>query len=228
MTPSRIMAAAIKKGIDIIALSDHNSAENAAVAVEVGKKQGITVFPAMEITSSEEAHTLAIFGNVSTALKMQEIVYCNLPSGIDDGSRGGYQLIVNEKDEILDFNKRLLFGALTLSLKEIVDIVHSLGGIAIASHIDKEVFSVISQLGFIPPGIEFDGLEISRALSRGKAEIMFEEYSDFPWITSSDAHHLQDVGKNVMTFYLESPSFEELALAIKGQREIQWGKGENN
>jgi PHP family Zn ribbon phosphoesterase len=228
MTPNRIIASAAKKGIDIIALSDHNSAENAAVAVEIGKKNDMLVFPAMEITSSEEAHTLAIFGDVKTALKMQEIVYCSLPAGIDDGSRGGYQLVVNEKDEILDFNKRLLFGALIFSLKEIVDIVHSLGGIAIASHIDREVFSVISQLGFIPPDIEFDALEISSALSRQSAEIMFGQYSSLPWITSSDAHHLHDVGKRTTTFYLESPSFEELALAIKGQREIQWGKGEND
>lgn len=225
MTPLRIIDEAVKKGIDMIAISDHNSAENAAIAMNIGMSKGITVLPAMEVTSYEEAHVLAIFGSIDSAMKMQEVVYKNLPDGINDERLQGYQLVVNEKDEVLRFNKRLLFGAVNLSAKTLVDTIHSLGGLAVASHIDREVFSILSQLGFIPGDIEFDALEISYHTKRQKAEAVFGEYKSTAWITSSDAHHLADIGRRTTSFFLEELSFEEIKMAFKGQRRIEWSDG---
>ena len=47
------------------------------------------------------------------------------------------------------FNERLLIGATTLSLDEILTEIHAVGGLAIASHVDRDLFSVTRQLGFI-------------------------------------------------------------------------------
>jgi len=153
---------------------------------------------------------------------MQEIVYSKLSKAANDEKLYGYQLIVNEVDEILEFNKRLLIGATSLPVKELVEAIHLNGGLAVASHIDKEAFSVISQLGFIPYDIQFDGLEISYNSDRQRAESMFSEYASIPWITSSDAHQLEDIGKKTTSFFLNEASFEEIVLAFKGDRRIAW------
>lgn len=225
MTPFRIINIAVNKGINVIAISDHNSAENTEVAVKIAKEKGIMVLPAIEITSKEEAHVLAIFGSIDEAMEMQEIVYRHLPDGINDERVIGYQVVVNENDEVLRFNKRILFGATSLSLKDIVDTIHFIGGIAVASHIDREIFNVISQFGFVPDDIVFDALEISYSTERQEAESVFGEYKSITWITSSDAHHLDDIGRRTISFYLEELSFEEIKKAFKGERRIEWSNG---
>lgn len=222
MTPLRIIDSAVKKGLDIIAISDHNSAENIEISMKIAMDRGIKLLPAMEVTSYEEAHVIALFDSIDNIMGFQEIIYRNLPDGANDEKLQGYQLIVNENDEIIRFNKRLLFIATMLSIKELVNVIHSLGGLAVASHIDKEVFSVISQLGFIPPDINFDALEISYNTKKQKAENLFSEYKSIPWITSSDAHHLRDIGRNPTLFFLEDASFEEIQKAFMGLRKIEW------
>lgn len=225
MTPSRIIDAAIKNGLDIIAISDHNSAENVEVAMKIAKNKGITVLPAMEITSYEEAHVLAIFPSSEDALKMQEIVYTALPdysNQMESDKLHGYQLVVNENDEIMNFNKRFFFGAINLSVKNIVETIHNIGGIAIASHIDRESFSVISQLGIISDDMQFDAIEISCNTGKREAELKFKQYAKLPFIASSDAHHLDDIGKRTTVFFLEEISFDEIMAALRGKRRIEW------
>ncbi len=220
MTPRRIINSALDKGLHIIAVADHNSAENTGVAVRTGRDEGITVLPAMELTSQEEVHVLAIFNSAENVAAMQEIIYDTLQSGINDEFGIGYQLVVNELDEILDYNKRLLIGATSLSLGELVKNIHAFGGIAVASHIDRQNFSVISQLGFIPDDVSFDALEISYAMDLPDATLQFGSYTGIPWVTSSDAHSLGDIGRRYTTFMLNEPTFDEIAQAFKGKREI--------
>jgi hypothetical protein len=224
MTPRRIINSALGKGLHIIAISDHNSAENTEVAVRTGRDEGITVLPAMELTSQEEVHVLALFGSMENAASMQEIIYDRLQRGSNDEHSIGYQLVVNESDEILAHNERLLIGATSLSLGELVKNIHAFGGIAVASHIDRGHFSVISQLGFIPDDVPFDALEISCAMELHEATVQFGSYTGRPWVTSSDAHSLGDIGRRYTTFLLNEPSFDEIASAFKGERTIQWGE----
>jgi PHP family Zn ribbon phosphoesterase len=223
MTPRRIINSALDKGLHIIAVTDHNSSENTGVAVKTGRDKGITVLPAMELTSQEEVHVLAIFNSAENVAAMQSIIYDTLQSGINDEFAIGYQLVVNELDEILDYNKRLLIGSTSLSLGELVTNIHAFGGIAVASHIDRQNFSVISQLGFIPDDVSFDALEISYAMDLPDATIQFGGNAGIPWITSSDAHSLGDIGRRYTTFLLNEPSFDEIERAFKGERTIQWG-----
>lgn len=138
MTPSRIVAEATSKGLSIIGICDHNSAENLSVAKKVAGEKGIHLIAGMEVTSSEEVHILALFDRIENVMTLQEIVYANL-SGVENDERAsGYQGVVNENDEILNFNKRLLIGATSLSVQNIVDVIRSLEGLAIASHIDRK------------------------------------------------------------------------------------------
>ena len=224
MSPSAVVKSAVENRIDIIAITDHNSAENIIAAKKASENMDLTVLAGIEIASSEEAHILAFFDDVHSVMKMQEVVYSNLIPGENDEKMYGDQIVVNEKDEVLYFNKRLLIGATMLSAQEIIDNIHSLGGLAVASHIDKEAFSIISQLGFITEDMGFDALEFSPNTDRQSAENTFGMYNSFTWISSSDAHYPEDIGKRTTNFFMNEPTIKEMALACKNMdgRKVEW------
>jgi PHP family Zn ribbon phosphoesterase len=214
MSPARIITAAKKAEIDIIGVCDHNSSENALAVMNAAKSMNISVFPGMEVTSQEEVHVVALFGEIESALMLQEYVYENLP-GENDENAFGMQVIVNEKEEVMGSNSKLLIGATTIPLDKILQTIHSFSGIAIASHIDRESFSVIAQLGFIPDNLEFDALEISPSITREEAK---KRYSDnYPITCSSDAHYPEDIGKASTSFLLEDSTFPEVKKALKNE-----------
>ena len=215
MTPSRIVERAASLGINILAVCDHNTVEHVEVTAGIAKKKGIKVIAGIEINSSEEVHVLGLFENMTDAYSMQAVVYANLP-GENNEDAFGMQVLVNESEEVLGSNDRLLIGATELSVNRIVELIHTFNGLAIASHIDREGFGIIGQLGFIPEGIEFDALEISYRTSRAKAQDMFGPYSHIPWITSSDAHSIEDIGRGSTWFVMEHSTFEEMKFALKG------------
>jgi PHP family Zn ribbon phosphoesterase len=217
MTPRGIIGKAAARGLNIIAICDHNSAENVAVTQELGHEMGISVIPGMEICSAEEVHLLGLFGRLEDALAMQEIVYAHLQSGENDEEAFGMQVVVNEADEVLSFNKRLLIGATALSVNDIVDLIHRFGGLAFAGHIDRVGFGIIGQLGFIPEGLALDALELSGGIDPDVAKQRFDAYRRYPWISSSDAHRLDDIGSRTTRLLMRRSTFGELCLALRGQ-----------
>ena len=214
MSPMRILTAAKKKEIDIIGICDHNSSENSLAVMNAAKKMNINVFPGMEVTSQEEVHVLALFDEIENALKLQEYVYENLP-GENDEDAFGMQVIVNEKEEVLGSNNKLLIGATTIPLEKIIQTIHSLNGIAIAAHIDRESFSIIGQLGFIPDNLELDALEISRAITLEEAKKRYS--NDYPITCSSDAHYPDDIGKAFTSFLLKDGTLAEVKKALRNE-----------
>jgi PHP family Zn ribbon phosphoesterase len=131
---------------------------------------------------------------------------------------------VNEYNEVTGFNRRLLIAATNLGVREIVDRIRSFGGISIASHVDKEAFSVLSQLGFIPDDLRFDALELSSKMRRNDAEATFKGLKGFPWVSFSDAHYIRDIGRRVTTFTLRDATFQEMkkALSRTDGRDLFW------
>ena len=214
MSPKEIVNRAKMKEIDIIGICDHNSSENSQAVIEVGKKMNICVIPGMEVASQEEVHVLALFDEAENALKLQEYVYKNLP-GENDEDTFGMQVIVNENDEVLGYNKKLLIGATAIPLEEVIRIIHSFDGIAVASHIDRESFSIISQLGFIPEGLELDALEISPHITFEEAKKRFK--NNYPITCSSDAHYPDDIGKGSTSFLLKEGTITEIKKALKNE-----------
>jgi len=216
MSPRKLVEKSREAGLDMIALCDHNSAENVAAAIRTGESMGVHVLPGMEINSKEEVHILAIFDLADQAFAMQEIVYRSL-SGTNRPEFFGEQVIANEYDEVEGFNDRLLIGAVNLGIEEIVSEIHRLGGLCIASHVDRPSYSLLSQLGFVPPGVNLDGVEVSDprwAKTEGKNIL---ENLGLPVVTSSDAHFLKDVGHNVSFFTMDTATVEEIRLALRGE-----------
>ena len=125
------------------------------------------------------------------------------------------QVIVNEKEEVLGFNDKLLIGATTIPLEEIIQLIHALDGICIASHIDRESFSIISQLGFIPENLDLDALEISSHITLEEANKRYPY--NYPITSSSDAHYPGDIGKSFTSFLLQNGSVAEIKKALKNK-----------
>lgn len=214
MSPRKIVASAIECGLDIIAITDHNASENILAAMKAAEGKPLTVLAGMEIASSEEAHLLALFDRMESMGQLQEIVYNNLLSfGIDERMMDD-QVIVNENDEVEGFNNHLLLGASELSFQELVAEVHRLNGLAIASHIDRESFSIIGQLGFIPDDLPLDALEISYHTSLEQARAMFSDARRFPLIKNSDAHYPNEIGRQRTKFFIAQPTLDEIKLAL--------------
>ncbi|MGC8793054.1 MAG: PHP domain-containing protein, partial [Bryobacteraceae bacterium] len=173
----------------------------------------LTVLPAMEITSREEVHVLAVFGRLEAALAMQETVYRRLP-GENRPDVFGLQVLVNEDHDVTGFEPRLLAGATESSLGEIVEQVHRLGGLAIAAHADREAFGLLGHLGFVPRGLMLDGLEVSSRLTLADFRRRWPECAGLALLQFSDAHWPEQIGAAVTCFRLQRISIEELRSAL--------------
>lgn len=211
MSPQSIAEHAKIEEIDILGICDHNSAENVPALIRAAGRYEISVLPGLEVTSQEEVHILALFDRLEPAFKLQELIYNHLP-GENDEEAFGMQVVVDEKGEILRFNNKLLIGASTLSVNEVVDAIHSLKGLAIAAHIDREGFSLVGQLGFIPPDLDLDALEISPLTTYQEAMEKFNPVH--PLTFSSDAHFPEDVGNAFTSFYIKEASTAEIKKAF--------------
>jgi hypothetical protein len=201
----------------MIAICDHNASENVKYVLQLAEGKPLTVLPGMEVTSREEVHLLALFDRLDLLLQLQTVVYHHLP-GQNDENLFGCQVIVNERDEVEGMNQRLLIGATQLSLQEIIDQIHALGGLAIACHIDRDSYSVISQLGFVDEGIPFDALEISHSTGIKRGRLRFPELSTRPFVESSDAHFIRDIGQGFTEIFLEAGTISELKMAFEKMR----------
>ena len=223
MGPKDIAEKSREAGLDIIAVCDHNSAENAGAVMRAGANAGLTVLPGMEICSKEEVHVLALFETLSQALQMQQFVYAGLP-GKNQPDVWGMQVVANESNEVLGENDRLLIGATALDLYAIVDQIHMLDGLCIASHVDRPAFSVIGNLGFIPGDLAFDALEVSWRVPLNQAGQHVPGIDGFPCVTSSDAHFLEDIGRAWTRFFLAGPGVDEIRMALSGKNNRSIGE----
>jgi hypothetical protein len=216
MHPQALVEKAITAHLDVLAICDHNASENVPFVIRAARGKDLKIFSGMEITSSEEVHILAIFDSLIDLSKLQETVYQHL-AGKNDEERFGVQAIVNEKGEVEGLSDKLLIGATDIPLNDLLNLVHEQNGLTIASHIDRESFSVISQLGFIDKSFNFDALEVTPLTGLRQARETYRDLNNYSFITSSDAHYLKDIGTAMTKIIMEKPTLEELKMAFARQ-----------
>lgn len=190
MTPNNILNMAKLKGLDIIAITDHNSCKNLKPCMEIGKELDILVVPGMELQTMEEVHVLCLFKTLDAAMEFQDWVYYNLPKVKNKKELFGRQFIYNELDEIVGEEEIMLLSSANVSIDKAYNKVKSLEGLFIPSHIDKESFSIISNLGFIPYNLSIKALEYVDLIKLEKLKIKGFIPDDVKFIKNSDAHHL--------------------------------------
>ena len=216
ISPKRAAEKAYREGLMIIFITDHNSMENAEAAMNAAEKyEKLKVYPGMEITSREEVHTLALFENIKDAYAVQYEIYKYIPDIISE-KESHDQVIANENDEVEGYCSKSLFSAVDRNIDYIVSLIHENNGLAVAAHIDRPSFSVISQLGFIPENLNYDALEVSPNTGLDKAKTIYKEYSDkYNFITGSDSHWLDNIGKAYTEFDAMDNSFSSFASFLK-------------
>ncbi|MFO7709318.1 MAG: PHP-associated domain-containing protein [Desulfobacterales bacterium] len=216
MSPRDLVRRSLEAGLELIAVCDHNSSENAAAAMRAGERAGLSVLPGMEVCTREEVHVLALFENLDRALAMQEFVYAGL-AGENQPEVFGYQVVANEDNEVVCENPRLLIGATDHSLEQVVRRTHALGGLSVGAHVDRPANGIINQLGFIPPDLELDAVEVSYRVPLAAARQRFPTIGALPCITSSDAHFLKDIGRAATVFRMAAASLREIGLALRAE-----------
>ncbi len=217
MTPAAIVEQAIRRRMSIIAVTDHNAADNIA-AVQEAAGDALWVVPGLELTTAEEVHVLGLFPTPADAAVVAATVQAGLPPCRENPRGFGRQSILNAAGEEIGVADRLLGAASELALGDAVALIARHGGLVIAAHINRPSFSVLSQLGFFPVDIRFDAAEISAAgVARGEHEC--EPYAAFglPLVSSSDSHQLDVLGRGFVVCEMAELSFAELARAIRGQ-----------
>ncbi len=215
MSPANIISEAVKKGLDIIGITDHNSTRHCKLITKMAAEKGIFVMQGAEITTKEEVHCLAFFENTDALNKLQEYLDENLPDLMNDPSIFGPQVQVDETENIIYEEKKLLLNAINKSFKEVEVFVHGLNGLFIPAHIDRKKNSIYSQLGFLPANMNADALEVSKASSPEQFTAAHPEISDFSIIRSSDSHIPGNIGIPFTRFFLENLSFSEIRQALQ-------------
>ena len=207
MSPISIAKEAKKCGLDIIALTDHNSALNAHVFRTACRGEGIFGIYGLEITSNEEVHVLALFKTPELAIEMGDLVYQSLISVANDPEKWGDQIYLDEDENILgEVEKYLTGGASIYSITELLEMTLARGGIFIPAHIDKPQFSIKSQLGFLPQE-NYTAVEVTKIP-------LVMNTRDIPFITNSDAHYLDNIGDRSFTLDIKDLTFSNIKKSI--------------
>ncbi len=188
MTPANICGMAYIKGLQAIAVTDHNSARNLPYVKEAADHYGLLLLPGMEITTREEVHLLGYFRDVDTAVNAGEYFSGHLPKLKNRPDYFGNQFVMNTDDEVVAVEDRLLMGATDLSLAECAAYIRSMGGAAVPAHVNRGNNGLLVNLGFFPADVDFPVIEywkdlpLNEKLTQGKRKI---------W--NSDAHHLGNI-----------------------------------
>ena len=190
-SPTAIVRAAKAAGLDGIMLADHNSSRNSPALAEACRRAAFHCLFGMEVTTSEEVHCLAVFDTLEQAAAMTDTCYDALPKRVNQPEVFGYQAVVDADDNVNELEWRLLGAPTSLPLRDVGLRIHELGGLFIAAHLDRSIFSVTSQLGGLAGDEGFDAVELSL---HADVAVWREKTLGLPFIRSSDAHYLDGIG----------------------------------
>ena len=171
MTPANIAGLAKLAGAELIAVTDHNAADNLPAVQCCCNAYGLRLLPGVEVNTAEEIHVLCYFKTVDTALEFGRLLYAALPEFPYDPAVWGRQLVMDENDEVL----------------------RTVEGVAVPAHVEKDSYALLSVLGFLPEDLPFAAVELHDA---SRLEGLVEKGllpAGLEVLSSSDAHRMEDV-----------------------------------
>jgi PHP family Zn ribbon phosphoesterase len=216
MIPPLIVSRACELGLDLIAVTDHNCAANVQAVMQAAQDTELTVLPGMEVQTREEVHMLCLFDTWAQVELWEAEVSARLPGLKNREQVFGTQIVVDQTGEYLYTEERLLATSTSFSVEEVVQGVIDLGGICLPAHVDRPSYSLLSNLGFVPPGLPIAGLELSHLTTPRKFVESFPQLEQYGIIINGDAHRLAEMVA-LNRFSVQSPTVSELRLALAGQ-----------
>ena len=215
MTPNNIVNMAKLYDLDVIALTDHNSTLNCKAVMEAGKEIGLTVIPGMELCTSEEVHIVCLFPDIESATKFGDFVRSTLPPIRNKPTVFGEQLVFDKSDNVLGFEHTLLITASTISANDAVEIVESYGGICFPAHIDRNSYSIISNLGTIDNSFNFNCAEVFDTDTLEALKKRYPYLNELKILSSSDAHYLEHMRLKTNYIEVDENSIESILSYLK-------------
>jgi hypothetical protein len=195
MTPNNIAGMAALKGLNLLALTDHNSCKNCPAFFEACRSQGIVPIAGMELSTAEDIHIICMFPELDDAMAFDKEIESHL-MGIDNRPDiFGYQLITDGDDEIIGEFDKLLISATDLWLRDALELVEKYGGYARPAHIDRESNGIVAILGGLPQEYGFTCFEFNSAENIGRYRERFPFIGEDNILVCSDAHHLWDINE---------------------------------
>lgn len=219
MTPGNIVGMAAIKGLDVIALTDHNSCKNCPAFLKIAEQFGVMAIPGMEINTSEEVHAVCLFPTLEQAMAFDSYVYERLMKFPNKEAVFGKQQIYNEEDEWVGTEPLLLINSVDISFEGLWELVDSYGGVMFPAHIEKGTNSLIANLGFVPPDSKFKTAELKDLKKLHEVRKGNPYLEDCRIISDSDAHYLEDISEPRLTIPVREKSVEAVIRYLKGIEE---------
>lgn len=195
MTPNNIAAMSALKGLQIIALTDHNSCKNCPAFFEACRANGIIAVAGMELSTAEDIHLVCLFEELDDAMRFDEEIGKHLMNIDNRPEIFGDQLVLDGNDEQIGVEKKLLISATDLWLSDAVELARSYGAHVHPAHVDRESNGIIAILGDIPPEHGFDCLEFNDPENVDTIRDQYAVAKNARHVVSSDAHHLWDINE---------------------------------
>lgn len=193
-TPFNLVNMAKLKGLDLFALTDHNTCRNCPAALKAGEEAGILVLPGMELCTAEDIHMVCLFPGLAQAAAFEEKIAPLRPPVKNRPDIYGPQLLCDEKDEVVGQEDTLLITAASIGIIEARALALSFGGAAFPAHADKTANGIIAVLGAIPPEAGFTAAELSPRCD-ASAFVRAHGMEGLRILRDSDAHYLGDISE---------------------------------
>ena len=193
MTPNNIAGMAALAGLNIVALTDHNSSRNCPAFYAAAKKNGIIPIAGMELTTAEDIHVVCLFEKLDDALTFNDEVDRNrvrIPNRTDIF---GDQLLADENDEVIGTENDLLPNATLIPIERVPELVKSYRGVCFPAHIDREANGIVATLGIFPENNGFDCAELHDMSNSEEYIRRFPVLGSMRLLCGSDAHFLWDI-----------------------------------
>ena len=193
MTPNNIAGMCTLAGLQIVALTDHNSTRNCPAFYEAAKKQGIIPIAGMELTTAEDIHIVCLFETLEDAMRFGQEVDAHrirIPNRTDIF---GDQIVTDAEDELIAIEEDLLPNATTLTIDDVPALVERFSGICFPAHVDREANGIISTLGTFPEQPPFACAELHDSDNEESYKKMYPVLADKRILCGSDAHYLWDI-----------------------------------
>ncbi len=209
MTPANIAGMAMLNGLQIVALTDHNSTKNCPAFYKAARNYGLIPIAGMELTTAEDIHVVCLFRELSDAMDFDKFVESRRIPIKNKPEIFGHQRIIDENDEIIGEEEILLINATGISLEEAHSEVIKRNGVCYPAHIDRSSNGIIAMLGDLPPEPRFTAYELNDIDSLEDCRSRFSIITErgLVHVASSDAHYLTDISEVGFPIELEDEPY---------------------